>query len=384
MRTKTIKTISSVRGLKRAGALFVLAILVTIGFSQPIIRADQYDQQIQALQQQNANAQSNLNGLQSEASSYQNAITMLQQQISAMQSAIAANQAKEAQVQQQISDDEAKIAQEKVVLGDDLKTMYVDGQMSTIEELATSNSLSDYVDKEEYRTAVQSKIQTTLQELATLQTQLQQQKQQLDVLLKTEQVQNDQLNQAEAQQQQLLAYNQSQQDAYNAQIQANQSQIANLRAQQAAANRRLLSGGGSISYSGACGGSYPSDASGPYGNWGCSYGKDSTLDNFGMYNRECVSYTAWMVYQTYGYSPTGFGNANMWPASARAVGIATGSTPKVGSVAIWNVGYYGHAMWVTGVDGNMITVQQYNYDLNGTYSTMTINASGLTYIYFGG
>ena len=112
--------------------------------------------------------------------------------------------------------------------------------------------------------------------------------------------------------------------------------------------------------------------------------QDSLIDNWGMYNRECVSYTAWKVYQTFGYMPYwgGSGNANQWPGDARAAGIATGSTPRVHSVAIWNVGAFGHAMWVEGVSGNTIYVSQYNYDYQGHYSEMSINASGLTYIYF--
>jgi surface antigen len=108
------------------------------------------------------------------------------------------------------------------------------------------------------------------------------------------------------------------------------------------------------------------------------------LDNWGMFNRECVSYTAWKVYQTYGYMPNwgGHGNANQWPDSARAAGIPTGSTPKAHSVAISMGGAYGHAMWVEGASGNTIHVSQYNYDLAGHYSEMNINGSGLIYIYF--
>ncbi|MEO8862971.1 MAG: CHAP domain-containing protein, partial [Candidatus Saccharimonadales bacterium] len=77
------------------------------------------------------------------------------------------------------------------------------------------------------------------------------------------------------------------------------------------------------------------------------------------------------------------GNANQWPASARADGIATGSEPREKSVAVSMAGYYGHVMWVEQVYGNgMIRVSQMNYDLAGHYSEMTINGSGLTYIYF--
>lgn len=118
--------------------------------------------------------------------------------------------------------------------------------------------------------------------------------------------------------------------------------------------------------------------------WDAPVAQDSLLDSWGMYNRECVSYTAWKVYQTFGNMPNwgGVGNANQWLADARRAGIATGSTPQVHSVAISMRGYYGHAMWVEQVSGDMIYVSQYNYDLHGNYSEMWVNASQFTYIYF--
>lgn len=112
--------------------------------------------------------------------------------------------------------------------------------------------------------------------------------------------------------------------------------------------------------------------------------QDSMLDSWGMYNRECVSYAAWKVHQTFGSMPYwgGVGNANQWVRNARAAGIPTGKTPQVNSVAISMAGYYGHAMWVEAVRGDMIYVSQYNYGLRGRYSEMWVNGSQFTYIYF--
>lgn len=112
--------------------------------------------------------------------------------------------------------------------------------------------------------------------------------------------------------------------------------------------------------------------------------QDSMLDTWGMYNRECVSYAAWKVNQTFGTMPYwgGIGNANQWVGNARAAGIPTGKTPQVHSVAISMAGYYGHAMWVEAVKGDMIYVSQYNYGLRGRYSEMWVNGRQFTYIYF--
>lgn len=373
-------------GRLRSAALILVALVAGTGFA--MAHADQYQTQINALQGQNDQAQSVLNGLTAQATSYQSAIDQLQAQINALQAALQINQTKQAELQQQIDADQQQITQKKGQLGATIKAMYIDGQTSTIEELATSKDLSAYVDKEEYRQSVQNQLNSVITEIGRLEAQLKDQKSQLDIVVNSEQQQNKQLGEAQAQQTQLLAYNQSQQAAYNQQISSNQQQIAVLRAEQIAANRKLVSGGSVIS-TGSCGGGYPADAISSGGHWGCNHALDNTIDNWGMYNRECVSYTAWMVYKTYGYMPYwgGSGNANQWPADARAAGISVGSTPKVGSVAIYMGGAgdpFGHAMWVTGINGSNITVQQYNLYYDGNYYVTTIPASGLVYIYFGG
>jgi surface antigen len=154
---------------------------------------------------------------------------------------------------------------------------------------------------------------------------------------------------------------------------AEQQEIAKLQAAQLADNQSL---DGVVVAGNATHGGYPA-------KWDDAR-QDSMLDSWGMYNRECVSYTAWKVYQTFGTMPYwgGVGNANQWVGDAIRAGTPTGTTPKVHAVAIWRVGYYGHAMWVEAVNGNMIYVSQYNYDLNGRYSEMWVNGSRFTYIYF--
>jgi surface antigen/peptidoglycan hydrolase CwlO-like protein len=356
--------------------LAAVALVMLIG-GAAVVHADQYDEQINALRTQNANNQGALNGLVAEAGSYQDAINQLQTQINGIQAALAANQAHQADLQNQINDAQAKLQLQRKYLGDDLKAMYVDGQLTTIEELATSKSLSEYVDKEEYRTAIQNKINIKIKEINTLQAQLKQQKADMDILVSTQQQQNAQLGAAKAQQQQMLAYNESQQGAYNNQIAANSSKIADLKRQQIAANARFTGGSYSPGTGPACGGGYP-------GVW-CNAPQDSLIDSWGMYNRECVSYTAFRVSASGRNMPYwgGIGNANQWDDNAIAAGIPVDRNPQAGDVAISNSGYYGHAMYVESVNSNgTINISQYNAALDGRYSTNTISVGSLVFIHF--
>jgi len=376
------KTGRSVLKRLRTTPFLVVASLLTVGIAvaTPLVaRADQFDDQINALRQQSAAAQSNLNNLQAQASSYQDAINILQGQINAIQTAIAANEAQQAQLQQQIDEDQQEIDRQKAILANDLKTTYLNGQITPVEMLATSSSLSDYIDKQEAYSVIQDKIQATVQQITDLQQKLKKQKAEVDQLLTSEKAQNDQLAVDKAKQDELLSYNESQQADYNNQIASNSSKIADLRRQQAILNAQYNIG----NFRGDPGnGGYPSAwANAP---------QDSMIDDWGMYNRECVSYTAFMVHQDYLAGKNtydmpwwgGVGNANQWDDNARADGIPVDYNPTPGSIAISNAGFYGHAMYVAAVNGNEIYVQQFNAQLNGTYSEGWRYTTGLVFIHF--
>ena len=364
----------------KAAMLLLIAVVLLGGvLAVPYVRADQFDDQINELRNQNASAQSNLNALLDQASSYQDAINQLQAQISAVQGAIATNEAQQADLQAQITKQQAEIDKQKVVLSNTVKTMYVSGQLTPVESLATSDSLSDYIDKQEAYSIVQDSIQQTMAKIKELQRSLQVKKAEIDTLLEGERLQNEQLVTTQAKQNEMLAYNEGQQNAFNSQISANSGKIAELRRQQAILNAKYNIG----NFKGDPGnGGYPSVwANAP---------QDSMIDSWGMYNRECVSYTAFMVHQDFlaGLNNHdmpwwgGIGNANQWDDNAIAAGIPVDSNPTPHSIAVSNAGYYGHVMYVEAVNGNQIYIRQYNAQLNGQYSEGWRYTSGLVFIHF--
>jgi surface antigen len=386
-KTKMKKHISQKLHLTRKAASFLSLAIVAVliaGFTVvPRVFADQFDSQIKELQQQNASKLDAVDQLKAQASSYQDAINLLQGQISALQGQINENLAKQADLQNKINESQAELDKQKSILGENIRVMYVEGQITTIEMLATSKNLSDFVDKEEYRTAVKNKIQTTLKQIAVLQNQLKEQKTQVENLLADQRNQQAQLDASKAEQARLLSYNTSQQTAYNNEINGNKSKIADLRKQQQLENARLFQGGGSHIIAG-------NNGNDTYPNKWRNAAQDSMIDSWGMYNRECVSYTAWKVYESGRYMPYwgGHGNANQWDDNARADGIPVDGNPRQGDVAVKNSGPYGHVMYVEHVysDGSLY-ISQYNASLDGEYSEAIISAStvrsmGLQFIHF--
>jgi peptidoglycan hydrolase CwlO-like protein len=344
------------------------------------VHADSYDEQIKALQQQNASSQTELNSLVGQASDYRDAINKLQVQINSVQAGINDNEAQQASLQQQIIDAQNQIDHERAVLAIDIKSMYVDGTPTTLEILANSKDLSDFVDKQEYRTTVQNKLQDSLVKIAALQKDLQTKKEKLAELLKDLQTQQAQLAGARSQQAQLLSYNQGQQATFASQIKANNAQMVTLRAQQAAALARLTGAGGkspvgsSITYRNMTG---PQSCGGGYEY--CAYDLDDWVsDPWGLhYARECVHYVADELALRGYYIPYGLfaarGNAYQWVGTATSAGAATlVSDPQAGDVVYLPIGSLGHVAIVDAVNSDgTLHVSQMNW-YSGKYNTMDL------------
>jgi peptidoglycan hydrolase CwlO-like protein/surface antigen len=398
-----IERLLSFRTMKIVRVGIIVACLIVLGFSFKIVHAvdcstiSDCTAQEQALEQQNSQNASSLSQLQLTAGSYQNAVNELQTEIANLEQEISINSATQASLQQQITQAQAQIVQDKQILSSDIKAMYVNGQMTTVEELATSQNLSDFVNAETYRNAVSDKIQETLDTITNLENKLQAQQSQVTAALSAQKIQQNELSGDETQQSNLLAYNQQQQVQFNQQIQSNQAGITQLQARIAALN---MPKGSDITAGGVCGGGYPTSTTSTISGvrWGCDYSQDNTVDNWGMDNRECVSYTAFMVHEEYLSGEVsqdmpnwgGVGDAYQWITDAESAGVPVDQTPKVGDIAIrpasGEAGDVGHAMYVSGI-GTLngqpaIYVQQYNANLNGQYSSGLRASAGLYFLHF--
>jgi surface antigen len=358
-------------------ALLVISVLTAGIVTGPIALADQFDAQIQAIQTENARKANQKQQLLIEASSFEAAIAQLQSQIDTLEAQIRDNQAKNEALQKQIKAAEEELARQKKLLGENIKAMYLEGDISTLEMLASSRDLGEFVDKQQYRNSVKDKIRNTLDRVTALKLELKSQKEKLDKLIADQKTMQGQLALQRAEQDRLLNLNSEQRAALDSEMQANNSRIAELRQQQAIENAKHFRGVTIIpGHNGRD--TYPDV-------WRNSP-QDSMIDSWGMYNRECVSYTAWKVYSTGRYMPYwgGIGNANQWDDNARRMGIPVDTNPRPGDVAIAHWGYYGHAMYVESVnpDGT-INISQYNWDFNGTYSeAYNFSTAGLVFIHF--
>lgn len=385
---KRRSTTSVSKGLVTKSALVAAAVVITI--SSPFTLgqrafADRYDSQISALKAEISGYQQQQAVLSEQSKSLQTAIADLEAQQATLRTQIQLNQVKSEKLAKDITETQQKIVDNKAALGRIIADMYVDRSISPLEMLASSKNIGDYADKEQFRSSVQESLSKTIDTIKKLEKQLQIQKKENDRVIADQKAQEGQLQAKQAEQAKLLADTQGQEAAYQQLVSGKNAEISGLQAQQAAelaARARTYSrssGGGFVQSADGSNGGYPYMA-GPL---------NYTVDPWGMYARQCVSYAAFKVQQTYGNMPYwgGVGNANQWPGNARAAGIPTGSRPKVGSVGVVSSGYYGHVAWVEAINPNgTIRISHFNVNWSGNYAVWdNLDPSYFdTYIYFGG
>lgn len=347
-----------------ARVLIVLSVVV-MAFAVPIqfagrASAEDYDAQIRALEQDIARYQAEAGALAQQADTLEREVSRLNNEKAAIQAQVDISQAKYDKLVEEIAINEQKILDNKASLGEILADLYVDDEVSPIEMLASSQNIGDFINKQEYRSAVRDQLTETINEIKTLKELLETQKVQVENVLADQKNQRNALASKEAEQQTLLNQTRGSEAAYrNLATQADAEKDRLQRAQQAAieAAIRAAGGGGNAVAGDPNKGGYPANlANSNYYN--------PVVDPWGMYSRQCVSYTAWKVYQKNGYMPYwgGFGNAKQWPGNARNAGIPVSTVPRVGAVGVIMAGQYGHTVFVESINSNgTLNISQYNY-----------------------
>lgn len=385
LRTKTNRAIFGVCAV-------LVAIAAPLQFTNGAVHADQYDAQINAIRQQVNQYQAQANELHKQATSLQAAVDALTAEVNAIQAQLNLSQAQYDKLTSDIAANKIKLQDNQKALGDTLADLYVDSNISPLEMLASSKNIGQYMDKNTYQSSVKDKLNSTIQSIQTLKTQLESDQKSVEKVLNDQKAQRATLGAKQAEQQQLLNETQGNEAAYQQKVAQGQAQMAAIAAEQRAALQRVTGGGmynyGSVgsfqfrNYSGnsPCGG----------GGYPLCGAQDSYTDQWGLLNRECVSYTAWAAYTRFGKDVqnfAGYGNAYQWPSTAQRMGATVDHTPEVGAVAILppTPGFapIGHAMLVESIEGGgWVGVSQYNFGGTGEYSTMDIQASGVVFIHF--
>lgn len=353
-----------------AGATFNLR-------GQDTARAESVSQlrsQVATLEQQIRENSSKATELAKEADSLQNKIAEFDLQISGVEAQIQLTELKIKQLEEELIAAQNELDRQKELLRTTLVALYKKGDVSSFELLVGSQSFTDFINEQEYLERLKSGIQKSTEKVIELKQQIQANKLEQEKLLNQQEEQREALRVARAERQRVLDYTRGQEAGYR-------QMVNDLRSQQIELNQKIFAQTASQSFAGDPNkGGYPSMwANAPL---------NSYVDTWGMFSRQCVSYTAFKVAQSgrnmprdwpsyyYRYGPGHGGNARDWLGNARIDGIPYDKTPQAGDVGVLPVGPYGHVVYVERVlDDGRIYISDYNYDWQGNYREAIINPS---------
>jgi surface antigen len=116
--------------------------------------------------------------------------------------------------------------------------------------------------------------------------------------------------------------------------------------------------------------------------------RGNLISPYGYYYRNCTDFSAWKLAAANGFGNyRGLGNGGTWGTRARDRGYKVDMKPKPGSIAWWDpnggMSAWGHVAWVEAVNGDKVTIQEYNNARLGGYGRRTISRTSVSgYIHF--
>ena len=179
--------------IKQKFTVLALVAVLAVGFVVSPLTLATPQEEINRLKAENAQNNAQVRSLADQAASYEDAIKQLSANIAAVQAKIDENTAQQNRLNDQIVAAEKELAKQRDLIGQNIRSMYLDGDISTLEMLASSKDLSDFVDKEQYKGVVQNKIRATLERIQELRLTLKAQKEAVELLLKDQAAQRAQL-----------------------------------------------------------------------------------------------------------------------------------------------------------------------------------------------
>lgn len=326
-------------------------------------------------QQKEKEAREKANEASNQADTLDGEIERLNQEIRMYEARILANRAKAEDLKAQIEENTKKLELQKDALADMLVDMYIEGNTNELTILASSSSISDYAEKQTRRESVRDQISTSTQMVEALKQDLEAQKKEVDRVIADQEIQQKAIEETKKREEELVRIYKANAAAFAAES----AEARKIKEEEIAAEIRKHNSTGAI---GNGTNTYPKKGVCPRDNLRYSF--------YGGYVCQCVSYTGWKVWERYGIYISGWGNANTWDDYARRAGYRVDNVPEPGSVAVSNSGYYGHVMWVEGINSNgTINVSEYNNSyssashMDGDFGyRIGVSTGGLLFIHF--
>lgn len=149
-------------------AAYALVLGMMLFSSSGVAYANRYQDRINKLNKEINSNSAVLEKLESSADSLEGAIEVLAAEISTINAQIQKTNLQIKQTEEELAVAEAELKRQKEILAKNIRALYKNGNITTIEVLASSDNFSDFVNREEYLTSVKLSIDETTRKIEKL------------------------------------------------------------------------------------------------------------------------------------------------------------------------------------------------------------------------
>ena len=362
----------------------VSSVAAFVNQSASAVTSDELRNRAKALEEQIKANNEAAAALANEADALKRKIGELDAEIASVNAQIELTSVRLKELEIKLDEAQKELDRQKELLRASVVALYKKGGASGVELIVGSDSFTSYFNEQTYLERLKAGVQDSTEKVIALKQQIQAQKEEQKALLEQQKAQKASLASSKLERQQILADTQGRETAYRdrtKQLVAEQRKIF----EELLLRSRVVTSVGSGGYpwsSASC--AVTGNTNGDCWDYEWIY-NGGRLDPWGYYYRNCTSYVAWRIASTGRDMYRQMGNGGQWVNSARAKGIPTGNSPRVGAAAVFSIGYYGHVAYVEEVldGGSKIRISEYNFVQDGIYSERIMSSSVPTgYVYF--
>lgn len=314
--------------------------------------------------------------LDNKADNLEEAIEKLDEEIAHSESEIERINGSIAELQDQLDIAQVELEDKQRLLRANMRILYKQGDASTFELLASSDSFSEYIDEQEYLGRLKSSIQDTTETVYGIRESIRHRQDEQKELLMQQETIKESLNEARAQRERLLD---DTKDKSSRLLEYSQNLVQRQReiSQELLRMSHVIPTNGNGGYpwanarcahtddvEGLC---YHPDESDLHFEWYVDDEADRR-GKWGYYYRNCTSYVAWRSAKAgfqldeAGSGRRSLGHGGQWADNAgRYDGLSVSNEPKVNSYAVFNVGGFGHVAFVEEISDSRVRISEYNF-----------------------
>ena len=156
-----------------------------------------------------------LNGLEDKIDTLENRLTALRTEITIAEQQIALTQANIDRLTVSLAEAEAELVRQNNVLAENLRTLYIEGDVTTIQLLFAAENFGEFFEEQQYLESLKASVQDSTERVAVLRDNIETEKLQQEDLQAQQQANRTVLNGRKTEQQQLLDQTKGQEEVYS-------------------------------------------------------------------------------------------------------------------------------------------------------------------------